>query len=65
MATLPVTSYECEQSISMLGLVRSPLRSTLAEDQLNGLAMMQFHKDMALDVDEVVKEFSLRHPHPL
>ena len=49
----------------MLGLVKSPLRSTMAEDRLNGLAMMQYHRDMALDVDEVVKEFSLLHPRRL
>ena len=29
MATLPVTSCECERSISMLKLVKSPLRSTM------------------------------------
>ena len=65
MATLPVTSCECERSISMLGLVKSPFRSTMAEDRFNGLAMMQYHRDMALDVDKVVKEFSLRHPRRL
>ena len=65
MATLPVTSCECERSISMLRLVKSALRSTMAEDRLNGLAMMQYHRDVTLDVDEVVKEFSLRHPRRL
>ena len=65
MATLPVTSCECERSISILGLDKSPLRSTMAEDRPNGLAMMQYHRDIALHVDEVVKEFSLRHPRRL
>lgn len=43
MSTLPVTNCECERSISMLRLVKSALRSTMAEGRLNELAMMQYH----------------------
>ena len=52
MATLPVTTCECERSISMLTLIKSPLRSSM---RLNGLAMLYHHQDVQLtpeDVDE-------------
>jgi len=31
MATLPVTSCECEHSISMLRLIKTPVRSTMGQ----------------------------------
>ena len=42
LATLPITSCECERSISMLRLVKTALRSTMSETRLNGLAMLQY-----------------------
>lgn len=63
MATLPVTSCECERSVSMLKLAKSSLRSTTTEDRLNGLLMMQCHRDVRLDADEVVTKFSQYQPH--
>ena len=62
MATLPVTSCECERSISMLKLAKSSLRSTTGEGRLNGLLMMQCHRDVSLDADEVVTKFSQCQP---
>ena len=61
MATLPVTSCECERSISMLKLTKSSLRSTTTEDRLNGLLMVQCHRDI-LDADEVVTKFAHSQP---
>ena len=34
-------------------------------DRLNGLAMMQYHRNISLDPDQVVKEYSNRHPRRL
>ena len=65
VATLPITSCECERSISMLRLVKTALRSTMTEDRLNGLAMLQYHRDISIEADEVVKEFVQRHPRRL
>lgn len=62
MATLPVTSCECERSISMLKYIKSPLRSSMGQDRLNGLAMLFYHRDIQLTSEEVVSEFSTRHP---
>ena len=65
MATLPVTSCECERSISMLKLVKTALRSTMTENRLNGLAMRQYHRDIPVRADEVVQEFVHCHPRRL
>ena len=57
MGTLPVTSCECERSISMLRLIKSPLRSTMKQEQLHGLAMLYYNRDVEITPDEAVDEF--------
>ena len=62
MVTLPITSCECERSISLLRLVKSTLRTTMSEDRLNGLVLMQYYHDIQLNPDEIVAEFAQCHP---
>ena len=65
MMTLPVTSCECERSISLLRLLKTCQRSTMTQERLNGLAMLQYHQDINLEAKEVVKEFVQRQPRRL
>lgn len=65
LSTLPVTSCECERSISMLRLLKTSLRSTMSEARLNGLAMLQYHRDIPLTAAEVVEEYVRCHPRRL
>ncbi len=58
MGTLPVTSCECERSISMLKLIKTSLRSSMGQDRLNGLAMLYYHRDIEITSEEVVDELS-------
>ena len=62
MIALPITSCECERSISLLRLVKSTSRKTMTEERLNGLALMQYHHDIRLDPDEIVAEFARCNP---
>ena len=62
MVTIPITSCECERSFSLLRLVKSTLCTTMTEDRLNGLALMQCHQDIKLDPDEIVEEFARSYP---
>jgi len=63
MATLPVTSCECEQSISLLRLVKTSLRSSTNQDRLNDLALLHCHQSAyKLTPEEAVDEFSRCHP---
>ena len=50
-ATQPVTSCECERSISKLRLLKSVIRTTMTEDSLNGLALLSVHRDLNLNLD--------------
>ena len=65
VTTLPVTSCECERSVSMLKRVKTSLRCTMTEDRLNGLAMLQYHRDIPVTSNEVVEEFVRCHPRRL
>ncbi len=58
MGTSPVTSCECERSISMLKLIKTSLRSSMGQDRLNELAMLYYHRDIEITSEEVVDEFS-------
>ncbi len=62
MATLPVTSCECERSICMLRLIKTSLRSSMTQDRLNRLSMLYYHQDVDLTPEEVVDEFAQCHP---
>ena len=42
----------------MLRLIKSPLKSTMGQERLNGLAM---HRDVQITPEEVVDEFARRH----
>ena len=62
MGTLPVTSYDCERSISVLLLIKTPLRSIMGQVRLNGLAMLFCHRKIKIPPEQVVEEFARRHP---
>ena len=54
MITLPVTSCECERSISMRRFIKYSLRSTMGQSRLNGLAMLYYNRHILLNAKEVV-----------
>lgn len=62
MTTIPVTSCECERSISLLRLVKNCLRARMSEERLNGLALMQYYHDIPIDPDRIVEDFARTHP---
>ena len=43
LATLPVTSCECERSFSAMRRLKNYTRSTMVEDRFNALALMEIH----------------------
>ncbi|XP_071821470.1 52 kDa repressor of the inhibitor of the protein kinase-like [Apostichopus japonicus] len=59
---LPVTSAEVERVHSAFKIVKKKLRSTMLEDRLNALILLYFHKDIALDYDEIINIYSRKHP---
>ena len=50
LGTIPVTTCECERSISSLRRLKAYLRSTMGEERLNGLAALQVHNNIPVDL---------------
>ena len=62
VCTIPVTSCECERSVSVLRRLKTYLRSSMGQDRLSGLALMYVHYGMELDLDEIINIFARKHP---
>ncbi|KAL4098636.1 hypothetical protein QTP88_023199 [Uroleucon formosanum] len=54
--TLPVSTATAERSFSTLRRLKNYLRSTMSEVRLNGLAMLNIHKE--IDINQVVDTFA-------
>ncbi|KAE9542517.1 hypothetical protein AGLY_003378 [Aphis glycines] len=52
LATLPVTTASSERSFSTLKRLKTYLRNTTCENRLNGLAMMNIHSDIVIDLKQ-------------
>jgi hypothetical protein len=63
--TIPVSSSEAERTFSCLKLIKTHLRTTMAEERLSDLAMLSIHKDRAtnLNLDMVLDRFVQRYPN--
>ena len=58
LATISVTTCECERCIFALRQQKTYLCSTLGQDHLNGLAAMLIHCDNEIDFAEVITHFA-------
>ena len=58
LGTLPITSCECERSISALRNLKNYKRSTMVEERLNGLALMGIHTEVVPDVEKIIDKFA-------
>lgn len=58
LATLPVTSCECERSFSALRRLKNYNRSTMGGERLNGLALMHVHLEVKIDKEDIINRFS-------
>ena len=61
LATLPVTTATNERSFSALKYLRTYLRNTTKEVRLNGLALLYVHRDISLDFEHYIAEFSRKN----
>ena len=58
LATLPITSCECERSFSGLRRVKTHTRTTMSGERLNGLSIIHFHTDKFPDIERVLNNFA-------
>lgn len=60
LLTIPVTIASAERSFSKLKLIKTYLRSTMAQERLNSLAILSIENDIAknLDFKEILRTFA-------
>lgn len=63
--TVPVTTATGERAFSALKYIKSYLRSTMSENRLNGLSHLYINKDIGLNYNHVIDEFSKQSGHRL
>ena len=61
VCTLPVTTAECERTISHIRTLKSYLRSTMGQERLNGLALLKIHRAISINHDDAVNSFARRY----
>ena len=61
LCTLPVTSCSAERSFSGLKRIKTALRSTMGNERLSSLTLLHIHRDIDINIPEVIDEFSRRH----
>ena len=57
LMTLPVSVASAERSFSALRRLKSWLRSTMGEDRLSGLALLNVHRYINVKVDNIIQRF--------
>ena len=62
LAVIPVTSATPERTFSVLRRLKTYLRATMLESRLNGLALANIHKDIAISAEECVDAFIASKP---
>ena len=65
LCTLPVTSCECERSVSALRRLKNYMRTTMKQERLNGLALLHVHYELDVNVEKVLDIFARKHPRRL
>jgi hypothetical protein len=58
---IPVTVVPVERSFSTLKRLKTYLRNTMGEEHLNGLALMNVHRSIQLDVGGVLDRMSKKN----
>ena len=62
--TIPVTTSTAERSFSTLRRLKTYLRNTMGQTRLNGLALLNIHRQLGVTSDEVVNILA-RNPRKL
>ena len=62
LCSLAVTSCMTERSFTALNRIKSSLRSMMGNNRLSSLSLVHVHRDIDIDIDQVIDEFARRHP---
>lgn len=60
LCTFTISVATAERSFSTLRLLKTYLRSTMLEDRLNGLSLLYMHRNIDLDINEIINRFAYK-----
>lgn len=58
LAFLPVSTALVERSFSFLKRIKTYIRNSTSETRINGLALMNIHRDIQIDTDTILDMFA-------
>ena len=58
LLTLPASTASAERSFSAMRRIKKYLRSTMGQVRFSSLALMHIHRDMPIDIDDVINKFA-------
>lgn len=58
---MPISIASAERSFSTLKLIKNYLRNSMSQDRLNGLALLNIHRDININIDELIDRFAALH----
>ncbi|XP_033122961.1 uncharacterized protein LOC117121760 [Anneissia japonica] len=58
MLLTPVTSEGVERANSSLKFIQNHFRNTMSEDRFNALILLYIHRDIELDIDEIIDTYA-------
>lgn len=61
LGVLPMTTCEAERCISTLRRLKTYMRSTISAEILTGCALTHTHRDIDIDIEAIISNFSIRH----
>ena len=62
LGIIPITTCQCEGSVSALRRLKSYMRGTMPQERLNGLAAFSVHRNMNISENEIIDKFARMHP---
>ena len=65
LAVFPPTTCTCERAISIIRRLKTPLRASMGQDRFSDLALMMVHRDIKLNLDELIDRFATKYPRRL
>ncbi len=63
--TIPITSCSAERSFSCLRRLKSYLRSTMGQERLTALALLNIERDIMPDIEKIIDVFAEQAPRKL
>jgi hypothetical protein len=59
--TIPVSSSTCERIFSKMKLIKTRIRTTMADERLSDLCVLSVERDFKVNFEQVVDQFSISH----